>query len=181
MKESTKAKAVKQGLKTIVLDISESDYSRFLTDLSYARKVIDQALATDHQEKLFPQGTAQVGYCFKGFDRVSQKQTWKLRRIAIAGQIYRIRPAFLLSYMRGRAEDVKWGLFILRFGVPFWAVALVFGKYPMYWYRLWLDLGRNSLVGTTIFSANELPQHLLGDEEHIRVQGSKALCCHNRC
>lgn len=76
--------------------------------------------------------------------------------------------------MRGQAEEVKWGLFILRFGVPFWAVALVFGKYPMYWYRLWLDLGRNSLVGTTIFSGNELPQHLLGDEEHTRVQGSKA-------
>ncbi len=174
MNESTKEKRLKQGLRTIVLNILESDYPRFLTDLAYAREVIDQALAADRHEKLFPQGTSQVGYCFKGFDRTSKKQAWKLRRISIAGQIYRIRPAFLLSYMRGKAEEVKWGVFILRFGVPFWAVALVFGYYPMYWYRLWLDIGRNSLVGTTIFSAEDLPEHLLGDEEHTKVKGSKA-------
>ena len=76
--------------------------------------------------------------------------------------------------MRGKIADIKWGLFIIRFGVPFWAIALVFGKYSMYWYRLWLDLGRNSLIGTTVFSQENLPKHILGDEEHTRVKGKKA-------
>ena len=41
-----------------------------------------------------------------------------------------------------------------REGVPFWALARVFGKDPMYWYRLEVGLGCHSIVGTTVRRAS---------------------------
>jgi hypothetical protein len=63
-------------------------------------------------------------------------------------------------------------LFLRAFGVPFWAMARVFGKDPMYWYRLEISLGRNSIVGTTARRA-PLPEHLLADEHHQPRDGVK--------
>ena len=174
MNENTKKTKKSQGFKTIIINISEEDYPLFLSNIEYAREIIDTALKEDIHEKIFPRGTAEVGYSFKGFERESKKQKFRKRRIKIGEVVYRVHPAFIASYMRGKVSDVKWSIFIMRFGVPFWAIALVFGKYPMYWYRLWLDLGRNSLVGTTIFSVKNLPQHILGDEEHTKIKGEKA-------
>ena len=59
-----------------------------------------------------------------------------------------------------------------KFGVPFWALAHVFGHDPMYWYRLECGLGRFSVVGTTVRQA-ELPEHLLADEHHQTLDGQK--------
>ena len=42
----------------------------------------------------------------------------------------------------------------------------------MYWYRLEVSLGRNSIVGTTVRRA-ELPEHLLADEHHQTRDGEK--------
>ena len=42
----------------------------------------------------------------------------------------------------------------------------------MRWYRLETGLGRNSLVGSTVRTA-ELPEHLLADEHHRRRDGEK--------
>ncbi len=44
-------------------------------------------------------------------------------------------------------------LFLLRFGVPFWTLAFVFGHNPMCraagrWYRMYLCLGQSSVTGT---------------------------------
>ncbi len=36
----------------------------------------------------------------------------------------------------------------------------------MYWYRIFISLGRASIVGTTIKKPQKLPQHLLADEKH---------------
>ena len=63
-------------------------------------------------------------------------------------------------------------LFLRAFGVPFWALARVFGRGAMYWYRLEVGLGRNSVVGTTVRRA-ELPEHLLADEHHQPRDGAK--------
>ena len=48
--------------------------------------------------------------------------------------------------MAGWTDDVEKPLFLRRFGVPFWALAHVFGKDAMYWYQLAISLGRNSVV-----------------------------------
>ena len=69
-------------------------------------------------------------------------------------------------------DDAEEPLFLRRFGVPFWALARVFGKDPMYWYRLEVGLGRNSVVGTTVRRA-DLPEHLLADEHHQTRDGEK--------
>jgi hypothetical protein len=72
-----------------------------------------------------------------------------LRRIECkaSGDAFSVRPSFVLPYMTGYTNDVENPLFLRRFGVPFWALARVFGHDPMYWYRLEVGLGRNSIVG----------------------------------
>jgi hypothetical protein len=49
----------------------------------------------------------------------------------------------------------------------------VFGRSPMYWYRLECSLGRFSLVGTTVQTAERLPRHLVADEKHTTLAGKK--------
>ncbi len=44
----------------------------------------------------------------------------------------------------------------------------------MYWYRLTQNLGGNSLVGTTIKDPAKLPEHVLADEKHTKLNGAKA-------
>lgn len=43
----------------------------------------------------------------------------------------------------------------------------------MYWYRIEQNLGRNSIVGTTIKDPNLLPEHVAADEKHSRLMGEK--------
>lgn len=109
-----------------------------------------------------------------GKTRVSKKLGVQLRKIKVAGISYQLRPSFLLPAMRAKTEEVSKPLFLLRFGVPFWALAYVFGHNAMWWYRLYLCLGRFSVVGTTVYNTDKLPQDVLADEEHVRVAGQKA-------
>jgi hypothetical protein len=39
-------------------------------------------------------------------------------------------------YLTGFVDDVEGALFFRKFSVPFWALAKVFEKTPMYWYRM---------------------------------------------
>jgi len=57
--------------------------------------------------------------------------------------------------MSGRVEEVDKALFLMRFHVPYWAIAYVFGRDAMSWYRLQQGLGRFRLVGTTV----KTPEH----------------------
>ncbi len=67
--------------------------------------------------------------------------------------------------MIAMTDDMKHPLFLLKFGVPFWALTHVFGRNPMFWYRAELSLGRFSVVGTTARKA-DLQKHLLAYEHH---------------
>jgi hypothetical protein len=96
-----------------------------------------------------------------------------IRRIVLKdGAAYSIRPSFLMPSMAARVEDVEGPLFLRKFGVPFWALARVFGDDPMSWYRLECGLGRFSVAGTTV-RTGELPEHLLADEHHQSLDGQK--------
>ena len=53
-----------------------------------------------------------------------------------------------MPYMTVRTADVEGPLFLRKFGVPFWALARVFGGDPMSWYRMECGLGRFSVVGS---------------------------------
>ena len=54
-------------------------------------------------------------------------------------------------------------------GVPFDALAYVFGRDAMFWYRAWLAFGRPSLVGTTVKEPQTLPRALVADEKLTQV------------
>src|SRR5512143_1715604 len=89
------------------------------------------------------------GYRMKDLS-TSRKTGGKLRRIELRNlTCYLVRPSFLMPYLSGRPEDVPSPPFLRKFAVPYWAIAEVFGRSPMYWYRLERSLGRFSLVGTT--------------------------------
>ena len=64
--------------------------------------------------------------------------------------VFTVAPAFVMPYMTASVTDVEKALFLMRFHVPCWALAYVFGRDPMYWYRLEQSLGRFSVVGTTV-------------------------------
>jgi hypothetical protein len=103
----------------------------------------------------------------------SKKQSIFIRRIEIGGIAYTIRPSFIMPYLTGFVDEIEKVLFMRKFNVPFWALSYVFGKDPMYWYRIEQSLGRNSIVGTTIRNPEDIPKHLAADEKHTRILGNK--------
>jgi hypothetical protein len=152
------------------LPIGKEAYLDVVADPGRFRRWLEQSFR-DHPE-LFPEAFAQ-GYRLKD-DRVSARTGLRVRRIRLksTGESFSVRPSFVLPYMTGWTDDVQNPLFLRAFGVPFWAIARVFGKGPMYWYRLEISLGRNSIVGTTL-RQGDLPEHLLADEHHQSRNGEK--------
>src|SRR5262249_45794836 len=158
-----------RGHRTICLPIPEGAYRRVVLDPRAFRATIDDGFR--RAPELFPAHFAH-GYELKD-DGVSAKQGLLIRRILLEdGTAYSIRPSFLMPYMTGRTEDVEGPLFLRKFGVPYWALARVFGGDPMSWYRRECALGRFSVAGTTVRRAG-LPDHLLADEHHQPLDGEK--------
>ena len=81
-------------------------------------------------------------------------------------------PAFVMPSMTGRTHDVDDALFLMRLHVPCWAIAEVFGRDPMSWYRLEQGLGRFSVVGTTVKRADRFPTDLVADESIVGCKAS---------
>lgn len=162
----------KKGYRTIRLPLAESEYDRFLSDRAYAKARLDE-LYEDYPE-LFPDAFPW-GYAFFGFTDFSIKQQLRCRRIRLdqGYTVFSVAPAFVMPYMTGRVQDVDHALFLMRFHVPCWAIAHVFGRDAMYWYRLEQSLGRFSLVGTTVKSPEQLPKDLVADEKHSWLKGER--------
>jgi hypothetical protein len=154
----------------ICLPICKDAYLDVIDDPRRFRAWLDQAFRDSPE--LFPKAFAH-GYRLKD-QRCSAKTGLRLRRIRLksSGASFSVRPSFALPYMTGTTDDVQGPLFLRSFGVPFWALARVLGRDPMYWYRLEVSLGRNSIVGTTV-RQGELPEHLLADEHHQPRDGLK--------
>ena len=159
-----------RGSSTICLPFDKARYERVIDDPQAFRKALDRAFRD--APELFPQAFA-LGYVLKDA-RTSKKTGIRLRRIECeaTGEAFTVRPSFVLPYMTALADEVSDPLFLRSFGVPFWALARVFGRDPMYWYRLEVSPGRNSVVGTTVRRA-DLPEHLLADEHHQTLDGEK--------
>lgn len=158
-----------RGNRTICLPISEQAYRQIVENPGEFRRMIDECYR--QMPELFPPNFAP-GYELKDY-RVSIKQGLAIRRILTRdGTAFSIRPSFLMPYLTARAAEVETPLFWRKFGVPFWALAQVYGRDPMFWYRLECQLGRFSIVGTTVRKA-KLPQHLVADEHHQSCDGQK--------
>jgi hypothetical protein len=105
----------------------------------------------------------------------SVKQGLRLRRIKLkaTGEVYLVRPSAVLPYLAAKTEEVEKALYLRQWGVPFAALAYVFGRDAMFYYRAWLHLGRPYIVGTTVKQAADLPAHLLADEKHTWLNGQR--------
>src|SRR5262249_3051907 len=156
---------------TLCLPIGQDDYAALIADPGRFRAWLDQSFRA--WPELFPKAFPG-GYRLKD-TRTSTRAGVRLRRIRLkaTGESFSLRPSSFLPYLTGRAHAVQGPLFLRAFGVPFWALARVFGQGAMYWYRLEVGLGRNSIVGTTVRRA-ALPQHLLADEHHQSRDGAKS-------
>jgi hypothetical protein len=160
----------------ICLPIERVDYERILGDRHAFRKYVD-AMIQQHPE-LFP-AAIQQGYQLHDLLPPSKKMPEiRLRRIKVKTvnqdeQVFSIAPAFVMPYMTGYTDEIEKALFLRRFGVPFWGLTYVFGRDDMYWERIEWHLGRSSLVGTTVKHAEHLPQDVLADEKHTRLNGEK--------
>jgi hypothetical protein len=130
------------------------------------------AICGQHPE-LFP---ARISEGFVLHDKSwSRKQQILLRRLELkaTGEVFLVRPSFLLPYMAGRTEAVEKALYLRHWGVPFDALVYVFGRDAMYWYRAEMALGRPSIVGSTVKQPATLPAHVLADEKHSWALGQE--------
>ncbi len=170
--------ALSRMSKRVCIPIEQKEYDRILLDPIAFRQFLNPLIA-QHPE-LFPQTIAQ-GYVFHDILPPSKKMPdVRLRRIQVEqpnhpqGEVFTIVPSFVLPYMAGYTNDVEKILFLHgKFGVPFWGLTYVFGHNDMYWERLVLRIGRNSIVGTTVKQADKLPKDILADEKHTRLNGEK--------
>jgi len=96
-----------------------------------------------------------------------------VQRIKINGEVYQIRPSLIMPYHKIKTEDAEKGLYMYHSGASFEAVSNNYGKDAMFWYRLFISLGKYSIVGTTVKSKVNLPLNLLADEKHTWLNGEK--------
>jgi hypothetical protein len=134
-----------RGQKTICIPVpSETDYGKILDDLNQYQAYLDDTIQL-HPE-LFPPSIGE-GYRFYG-TTYSPKQQLKMRRIQLLsnGEVYQLRPDFVMPYMIAHTDAVEKALYLRRYGVPYEALAYVFGRNAMYWYRAEQRLGKFSFV-----------------------------------
>jgi hypothetical protein len=99
--------------------------------------------------------------------------TFRRLRLCESQEVFLVRPGCYLPYGVARTEEIEKALYLRQWNVPFEALAHVFGRDPMYYYRAWVSWGRNSLVGTTVKDPAHLPEHLVADEKHTWRLGEK--------
>jgi hypothetical protein len=106
---------------------------------------------------------------------MSVKQDLIVRRIRLqaTGAVCTVRPSCVMPSMIARTEEVEKALSLRQWGVPFAALASVFGRHAMFWYRAWLAFGRPSLLGTTVKDPQKLPTALVADEQVTWVAGQE--------
>ena len=169
MANGSATEQTRYGYRTICLPIDQDQYQEIIQQSDSFRNWID----TQYREspELFPVGFDQ-GYGMKD-QRTSKTLGVKIRRIVLrGGEAYSVRPSFVMPGMTAKTDDVQHALFLRKWGVPYWALARIFGRNATFWYRLELTFGRNSIVGSTVKTA-PIPRDLLADEHHQKQCGEK--------
>lgn len=151
---------------------SEAHYRSCLENLTQYRAYLMKTL-TQHPE-IFPQAMA-AGFSFHSTYHSRKQKELVLRRIKLkrTGSVLTLRPCFVMPYLVARTEEVEKALFLRQWDVPFSALAYVFGRDAMFWYRAWLAMGRPSLVGTTVKTCARMPEHLVADEKITWLAGTE--------
>jgi hypothetical protein len=160
--------------RTICLPFSsERHYENCMDDSKEFIDFINQTYK-EHPE-LFPEAMEQ-GFKLNGFTISRKQKGFRMRRIRLKNETrdaYQVRPSFMMPYMAAKTDEVEKALYLRRWGVPFDALAYVFGRDAMYWHRICVSLGHNSVVGTTVKDPACLPEHVVADEKHTRHKSDK--------
>jgi hypothetical protein len=159
--------------KRIVLAIDLERYKEIVKEPEAFRGWIDENIA--RYPELFP-SEITGGYDLHSTIASQKLSGMTLRRIRMKGtqKVFTIAPSGVMPYMTSYTDDVEKALFLLRFGVPYWALTYVFGKNDMFWFRQFCHFGRYQIVATTVKDMEKLPRDLLADEKHIYINGEKA-------
>jgi len=150
---------------------SEADYVTRVDDPQQFRHLLEQMSA--QPPEVFP-ATMGRGFTLQDSSR-SVKQGLRLRRskLKATGEVFLVRPACVLPYLATKTDAVEKALYLRQWGVPFAALAYVFGRDARFYYRAWRSLGRHTIVGTPVKRAADLPPHLLADEKHTWLNGQR--------
>ena len=168
----TKEKVSKVS-KRITLAVDLEAYKEIVNDPKLFRAWIDEHVR--RSPELFP-SAIKNGYILHDIRSSTKMPEIVLRRIELkeTKAVFTIAPSDVMPYMTSYTADVEKALFLLRFGVPFWALTYIFGKNDMFWFRLFCHFGRYNIVQTTVKELGRLPEDLLADEKHIYINGEKA-------
>jgi len=150
---------------------SEAHYATCVADPRRFRGHL-RAVYSRHPE-IFPNAFSDGFACHDLYR--SSKLDLVVRRIKLSKthEVLRVRPSFVMPYLIGRTDEIERALYLRQWAVPFDALAYVFGRNAMFWYRAWCALGRPSIIGTTIKDASRLPEHLVVDEKHTSLEGRR--------
>ena len=151
---------------------SEAEYARWVADPHRFRQVVTQM--STHYPELFP-AAISAGLTLHDSYYSTKQAGLHLRRIKLrqTGEVFLVRPSLVMPYLGAKTDEVEKALYLRQWGVPFEALADVFGRDAMFYYRAWVSLGRNAIVATTVKSGAHLPAHLLADEKHTWRQGER--------
>ncbi len=168
----TKEKVSKPS-KRITLAIELEEYKKIVKVPKEFRAWLDKHITCSPE--LFP-ANIENGYILHSIRNSRKMPKITLRRIELKENraIFTIAPSGVMPYMTSYTDDVEKALFLLRFGVPYWGLAYVFGKNDMFWFRQFCHFGHYNIVQTTVKDLEKLPEHLLADEKHIHICGEKA-------
>ena len=160
-----------RGFRQICIPLTRDRYDDIWGNPGAVRDYLD-SLIGEHPE-IFPPSIAD-GYQLHGHLPESKKLPGvRLRQIRMADGVFTLRPSFVFFDMTGTVDDLENGLLLLSVRTPIWIVTQVCGRTDMFRQRLLERLGRNSLVGTTVRVAEQMPKHLAADEHHLKWRKTK--------
>lgn len=161
----------------MILPIEESTYAEMLSEPEIFRTELNHYI--EKWPELFP-AEIKSGYELHGKRGSKKLPEFEMQRIKLLKRdaegkriVLSIKPSSVMPYMTGYTDEVEKAHYLRQFGVPYSALSYVFGRNDSYWYRQTTHFGRYSLVQTTIQQPENLPQNLLADEKHSRLQGKK--------
>ncbi len=162
-----------RGSQQICIPLTQDRYDAIWNDPVLVRDHLG-LLIGEHPE-IFPSSAAH-GYQLHGHLPESKKLPGiRLRQIRMREGVFTLRPSFVFAYMTGTLDDLENPLLLLSVRTPIWIVTAIYGRNDMFWERLLERSGRNSLVGTTVRVAEQMPKHLAADEHHLKWRGAKGL------